>query len=151
MEFDMATDSAKVSVSSSGFTLIELMMTVAILAIIASVALPSYVKHVQKGRRTEAKTALLDLAGREERLYSTTNAYSSVPSDLGYSGTTLPFTVGSGSYQVNITGTPTGFTLTATAVGSQTNDTQCRSFMVNQLGQQTATNSSAVDSTSACW
>ncbi len=71
---------------ASGFTLIELMIVVAIVAILGTVAISGYINSVRKSRRTEARTALLDLASREERFMSTNSAYSNTPSDLGYSG-----------------------------------------------------------------
>src|SRR5271154_126450 len=70
--------------ASSGFTLVELMVTVAIVTILATIAVASYTSQIQKSRRTEAKSALLDLAGREERLFSTSNTYSSDEAALGY-------------------------------------------------------------------
>lgn len=135
---------------SSGFTLMELMITVAIVAMLASIALPAYTSHVRKSRRTEAKNALLDLAGREESLYATKNAYSATPSDLGYT-TFTP--VGSGFYDVAITPTPptNTFTITATAIGSQAKDTSCSKFIVDQTGAQSSQDSSGTDSTSTCW
>src|SRR5438132_12993393 len=54
-----------------GFTLIELMVVVAIVTILFSIAIPSYMSYIRQSRRTEAKTAVLDLAGREERFLST--------------------------------------------------------------------------------
>ena len=69
---------------TQGFSLIELMVTVAIVAILATIAAVTYTKQVQKSRRTDARSAVMDLAGREEKLFSTTNAYSLLPSDLGY-------------------------------------------------------------------
>jgi len=139
-----------------GFTLIELMVTVAIVAILATVALPAYNSQIRKSRRTDAKTALLDLAGREEPLYTATNAYSSTPSDLGYgaSGATFPMSVGNGYYQVSATvtaGPPATFTLTATPLGAQTQDTSCMSFSVDQTGKQSSLDSAATDTTSTCW
>ena len=56
---------------SRGMTLIELMIVVVIVSILASIAVPSYIQQVRKSRRVQAKTALLDLAGREERYFST--------------------------------------------------------------------------------
>src|SRR5580658_4397423 len=90
---------------SSGFTLIELMVALAIASLLIAIAIPTYISEVRKSRRTEAKTALVDLAGREERFYNTNNTYSSTPSDLGYGAVaaTFPMTVGSGYYQVNVT------------------------------------------------
>ena len=149
---------------SFGFTLIELMVTVAIVTILATIAVTSYSSQVQKSRRTEAKSALLDLAGREERLFSTTNAYSNVEAYLGYAagGTTvmtaMPF--GNGYYTLTATvpdatqtglpaGTPT-YLLTAAPVAgtSQANDTACGSFSVNQLGVQTV---SGTATAASCW
>jgi type IV pilus assembly protein PilE len=135
-----------------GFTLIELMVTVAVIAILAGIAYPSYTNQVRKSRRTEAKTALLDIAGREERLYTTNHTYSSTPSDLGYSVTpdSTPMTVGSGYYRITISnisaGPPATYTLVATPVGAQASDTECASFTVTQTGNQTSTGTGA-----ACW
>jgi type IV pilus assembly protein PilE len=147
--------------ASSGFTLIELMVTVGIVTILATIAVTSYTSQVQKSRRTEAKSALLDLAGREERLFSTTNAYSNIEAYLGYatSGTTvmtaMPF--GNNYYTLTATvpdpaqaaGTPS-YILTATPVAgtSQASDTQCGSFSVNQLGVQTVSGTYTV---AQCW
>lgn len=105
----------------AGFTLIELMVTVAVVAILGTIAMASYSSQIQKSRRTDARTAILDLAGREERLFSATNAYSATPSDLGYAGV-WPITVGSGYYQVTVTNpTPTSYVITANTFGSQLN------------------------------
>lgn len=133
----------------AGFTLIELMITVAIVALLATIALPSYRNHILRSHRTEAKNALLDLAGREESLFATTNTYSSTATDLGY-GTFTP--VGSGYYNVKIN-VPTAntFTITATATGNQTDDTSCLTFVVAQTGVQSSADSSGADTTSTCW
>jgi type IV pilus assembly protein PilE len=138
-----------------GFTLVELMVVLGIVAILLIVAVPSYTSHIRKSRRTEARTALLDLAGRQERLFSTTNTYSATPSALGYSGDAFPVTVGSGYYQVDVAapapaaGALPTFTITATAIGSQAKDTQCATFTVDQTGAQSASGSAtaSVD----CW
>src|SRR5450432_1910378 len=126
-----------------GFTLIELMITVAIVAILGMIAMASYSSQIQKSRRTDARSAVMDLAGREEKLFSTTNAYSGTPSDLGYGGALAvwPITVGSGYYQVSVAlaNPPTSYVITATAIGSQANDTKCTTLSVDQLGSQTST------------
>lgn len=141
-----------------GFTLVELMTTLVIVSILVSVAVPTYNSQTRKSRRTEARTALLDIAGREERLFSTTNTYSSVPSDLGYgaSGATFPMAIASGYYRVSVVvtaGPPATFTLTATPVSGkgQDKDTPCASFTVVQTGRQTAKNKAGADATTACW
>jgi type IV pilus assembly protein PilE len=130
-----------------GVTLIELMITVVIVAIVAAIAIPSYSSYVLRSHRTEAKSALLSMAAMEERLYSTLNAYTTAPTQLGYTGG-LPVTVGSGYYTVNVTGVtaattvaPATYILTATAVGMQAVDTACATLTVDQTGTQTATGS----------
>ena len=145
---------------AKGFTLVELLTAMVVVAILMAVAIPSYRAQTQKSRRTEAKTALLDMASREERYNSTNSAYSSTPSDLGYSGT-WPIKVGSGYYQItacvaaNTTcGTDTGkgqaFLLTAQPVGAQTNDLQCASFTLDNTGQQKVSGTSS-GTPSDCW
>jgi type IV pilus assembly protein PilE len=144
---------------ASGFTLIELMIVVAVVAILGTVAISGYINSVRKSRRTEARTALLDLASREERFMSTNSTYSNAPSDLGYTGS-LPLTVGSGYYRIAIpvlnaatSAAPATFTLTATPVPGkgQDKDAPCQSFSVDSTGKQSALNSGNTDSTSTCW
>lgn len=143
------------SAPQGGFTLIELMITVAIVAILATIAATSYTHQVQQSRRTDARSALLDLAGREEKLFSTVNAYSSTATDLGYVGV-FPVTVGSGYYQVTVTVpdpaqaalTPTTYIITATPIGPQASDVTCTSLSVNQLGVQSATPAANAQT---CW
>jgi len=148
----------------AGFTLIELMVTLVIAAIVLSIAVPSYQQQIRKSRRTDARNAVLDLAAREERYLSTANVYSVTPSDLGYTGA-WPITVGSGYYQVSVGNvnapnpaavppTVATFTVTATAIGTQLNDTTCRTFSVDQTGQQSSTTSGgalSVGTASTCW
>jgi type IV pilus assembly protein PilE len=139
----------------AGFSLIELMVAVLVVGILASIAVPTYTAQIRKSHRTEARSAILDLAGREERYLSLSNSYSAVPTDLNYPGTTwgTGIAVGSGYYTVLVTtGTaPPSFTITATATGGQAADTSCASFSVNQLGQQTSLDSSSASSTTTCW
>lgn len=141
-------------ITIGGFTLIELMITVAIVAILAMVALPSYQNSVRKSRRTEAKTALLDLAGREERYFSTTNNYTNDLKVLGYSSsTTTSMNVGNGYYTVTVsadnTVNPHTFSITAVPVAgsNQAKDTACSSFGIDQTGKQTDSSGTAL----TCW
>ena len=144
--------------ASGGFTLVELMVTLVIGATLLSIAVPAYTSQMRKSRRTEARTALLDLAGREERFMSTNLAYSSVASDVGYAA--FPVTVGNGYYNVAApqvvaaaANTPATFTLTATPVAGkgQDKDAQCASFSVDSTGKQSSLNSGGTDSTATCW
>jgi type IV pilus assembly protein PilE len=149
-----------------GFTLIELVIAMVIAAILAAIAIPSYSSYIMKSRRTEAKSALLNMASLEERFFSTNNTYTTVLANLGYPGAAAtPYTFGSNYYQissvvavgavapVNSTsvGTPATYTIIVTPVGTQLNDTACASFQITSAGQPTALNSSSVDNTAACW
>jgi len=142
---------------SKGFTLIELMVTVAIVAIIAAIALPSYTNQVRKSRRVEARSALLDMAAREER-YNTVNfVYSDVADQLGYA-TALPLLVPSAvtqyySVRPVLTTSPAGYLLTATPVGDQVNDA-CGAFTLSDLGVQALVVNGAAGSVAQvadCW
>lgn len=153
----MSTRIAKPS-AAAGFTLIELMVTVVVAAILFGIAIPGYQTFIRKSRRTEAKTAVLDLAGREETLFSTTNAYSNVPAQVGYGPGAFPVTVGNNYYSLTVTvPSPTtpapSFLVTAVpAAGStQLQDAPCQSFSVDQLGNQTALDSGGAVNTQTCW
>jgi type IV pilus assembly protein PilE len=147
---------------SAGFTLIELMIVVVIATILLSIAVPSYMIQIRESRRTDARTALLDLAGREESYNATMNAYTNVPANLGYPA--FPATVGSGYYTITVScavgygGGSCGpnailgpsYYLTATPVAgsSQAKDGQCTSFSVDSQGNQFSTGSAT---TTTCW
>ena len=135
---------------SRGFTLVELMITIVIGAILAAIAIPSYTSQIRKSRRTEARNAVLDAAAREERYFATHNIYSGAAADLGYGA--FPAPVGQ-YYTLSVqcgAACATGFTVTAVPVtpGPQASDTACTSFMVDQTGLQTAT--PAANNT-LCW
>jgi type IV pilus assembly protein PilE len=148
---------------SSGFSLIEVMIAVSIVAILAAIAFPMYTKQVQHSRRVDARTAVLDIAGREERYLSTSSAYTTSPANLGYTGAaTFPMTVGSGYYQVNVAVAaavpPLGptYTVFATPVAGspQLNDLACQYFSVTNTGAQFSSASSTgagANTASTCW
>ena len=143
-----------------GFTLIELMITVAIIGILAAVAFPAYNQSVRKSRRSDAKSALLDLAQREERYLSTANQYTTSAPLLGYgSGVTVttasPMNIATGSasyYQLSVsvpTSAPTTFSATAAPQGVQTADS-CGTFGLDNTGAQNVTNTTGT-SAANCW
>jgi type IV pilus assembly protein PilE len=138
--------------AAAGFSLIELMVTVAIVAILATIAQSTYQSSVMKSRRTEARNAILDMAGREEKLFSTTNAYSQNASDIGYSGAgstvTLTYYTVTVSAPAPTAGTLPTYTITATPIAPQTRDTTCTSLIVDQTGNQTAT---PLANAATCW
>jgi type IV pilus assembly protein PilE len=150
-----------------GFTLVELIVAMVILATLAAIAIPSYTNYVLKSHRTEAKSALLDAASLEERYFSTSNTYTANPLQLGYGVANTPVTVGTGYYQItNINpqpavaptalvpgGTPATFTITAlpNPAMMQVNDTSCWTWTINSAGQQTALTQGGADNTANCW
>jgi type IV pilus assembly protein PilE len=127
------------------------MVTIVVLAILAAIAVPSYSSQVRKSRRTDARSAVLDAAGREERFFAINNKYSQTGTDLGYAA--FPATVGGGYYTLSVQcadkACATGFTATASAAGPQLQDTACASFAVDQTGLQTATG--AANAATTCW
>lgn len=150
-------DSSTTTKRQRGFTLVELMIVVVIATILVAIAVPAYTSQIQKSRRTDARNAILDIAAREERYLSVSNSYSSVASDVGYTGA-WPQTVTNGYYTVNVAvpdpsylGNGPSFAVTATAAGIQAGDTACATFTVNQIGKQSAFTSAAVDNTTTCW
>jgi len=123
-----------------GFTLIELMITVVVIAILAAIAYPSYIDSVRKSRRADGKAFLTDAAAREERFFALNNTYTSVivaPGGLGYSSVTSP----GGHYTLAVVLAGGGYTLTAMAVGSQASDTAsgtaCTPLTLNSLDVKT--------------
>ena len=145
----------------AGFTLIELMIVVLIVAVLASIAVPAYTGSVRKSRRTEAKTALADAAAREERYFATQNIYSSDPVALQYGSGPWPVSVGS-YYALSInsadvtaaTATTPGkykLTISPSAGSPQLQDTSCQTFVIDQTGKQSSLDSGSNDSSTTCW
>lgn len=131
-----------------GFSLIELMVVVAIIAILSAIAFPSYRKYVVRSHRTDAQRALMDLAGRQERFYYSNNAYATELSALGSNSSAA------GSYyqlSIDPAGTSTtAYLMTATAVGTQqADDAQCQTLSLDQAGRRLSTGTTSNDP--ACW
>jgi type IV pilus assembly protein PilE len=126
------------------------MVVVAIIAILAAIALPSYRRYVVRTNRTEATTALTDLAAREERFYYSKNVYTDDLTDLNGSST-----MNTKNYTFDIvasaaTVAPATYDITATPVGNQaTDDRDCQSISLNQAGQWASTGATADNP--ACW
>lgn len=125
-----------------GFSIIELLVVVAILGILAAIAIPAYTKYVTNARRADGKAALVDAAQRMERHFTNNHIFGVIESG-SYTGANIAAESESGYYALEVTAAnATAFTIQATAQGKQASDTLCATMTINQLGQKTP---------SACW
>ena len=132
-----------------GVTLVELMIVVVIVGILATIALPSYQSYVLKSHRTAAINAILDLASREARYYTTNNTYTSSLIALGYPSDPMPVPGGTGSVYYNLgvaSASVATFSLQAVPVGNQVNDV-CGTYTYTALGVKGVSSGSLAD----CW
>ena len=146
-----------------GFTLIELMIAVAVVGILAAIAYPSYQDSVRKARRADAKSVLLQAAQFMERNYTENNCYHrNAPGSCGTADVTtvLPDSVRYSPmegttryYEISFSGTPTrnAFILQAVpqSAGHQDQD-KCKTLTLNQAGNKGVTNSPTLTA-EECW
>ncbi|WP_057830693.1 type IV pilin protein [Colwellia sp. TT2012] len=127
-------------VNVKGFTLIELMITVAIIGILAAIAYPSYTEYVTRANRTEALRELLRIANLEEQYFIDYRVYTNDISKLGV-GSGIKFTTESGKYKLmlrNFNVNTRTFNLKAKALGIQaTNDPDCKNIFITDTGKKT--------------
>ena len=139
---------------TSGFTLIEVMIVVAIVGILAAIAYPSYQESVRKSRRAEAKAALVNAAQQLERLYTQNNSYAAatigdlatntirdhVPADRPHANATYLIAL-------NPAPTATTYTLTATRAGAQASDMTCGDYTLTNTGVKSV----SAGTVASCW
>jgi type IV pilus assembly protein PilE len=137
-----------------GFTLIEVMIVVVIIALLATVALPAYLDQVRKSRRADAIARISQFQQAQERWRSNNATYGTL-ANLGIGATTAD-----GHYSLSMTASPTATTyqLLATATGAQASDTNCKFLALSMSGGNTTLlsgpNSSVGNTGSAnsrCW
>lgn len=130
--------------ASAGFTLVELMIVLGIIAIISAIALPSYQDSTRKSNRADGMTTLLDTAQTLERCFTTYGKYDHASCSIANGATIVsPKT----HYSIGVVSAPTTFTLTATPQGSQASDAKCLNLTLDNKGVKSATGSTPTK----CW
>jgi len=126
-----------------GFTLIEMLIVVAMIAILAGIALPSYREYIKKSHRSEAQAYLLMIAARQQQFLVDTRAFSALtPDNIASQPSHVTSAYGTVT-MVTTAGPPPTFAITATPQGSQTSE-KCGTLTINQTGTKTA-------AVSGCW
>ncbi len=133
---------------AAGFTLIELMITVAVMGVLAAIAYPSYMRYVARGNRSAAQSFMLEVTSRQERYLLDGRQYAP---DLPTLGMTVPDTV-SPNYTVsitNVTAAPPGYVVQAAPIGGQANnDANCGTLTIDGTGAKAASGPGGVAN---CW
>jgi type IV pilus assembly protein PilE len=144
-----------VTSGARGFTLIEVMMVMVIIGILAAITLPAYQGSVSKARRADARSALVELATRQEKFFAQNSTYSTSVSPVG-TGLGLGRTTSAEGYY-NLTATTcTGgaisrcYLLSAAATGAQADDIICATFTLDNVGRKVAKTSTSATSPN-CW
>lgn len=147
MEFIQLQKKQAATSFQSGFTLIELMITVAIVAILAAVALPSYRQYVIRANRSAAESYIMTVANKQEQYNLDARQYADTLSKLS----TVPADVAL-NYSVTVTAdntaTPPTYSVKATPIGSQASDA-CGAVSVDQTSTKSISGSGTT--VAACW
>lgn len=133
----------------SGFTLLELLIAVAIIGILSAIAYPSYMETIYKGRRSDGQQALMNAVNRQEQFFLDHNAYGSA------AAAGIPATSSEGYYNIVVTsvnvaacgGSPC-YLITASATGAQASDSACTTLTIHSNGTKGKTGSGTV---ADCW
>jgi type IV pilus assembly protein PilE len=135
----------------AGFTLLELVIVMAVLTIIVTIAYPSYLEHMNKVRRTDALGPLMGVVNRQEQFMLDHKQYAGNMTLLGYAAN--PYITPEGYYSVAVVtagcGTAPCYMFTATPVSgkAQAKDAKCTSMSINSAGSKTASGSAS----NKCW
>ena len=126
----------KTAGKTNGFTLVELMIVIAIVAILVALALPNYQQSIRKGRRADAQADLVEFAGQAERVFTQTNSYATAA---------LPAATDFYTYTFSVAASVTAYTIQAAPKTDQDQD-GCGTMRLDQAGLRTKSGSLA-----DCW
>jgi type IV pilus assembly protein PilE len=136
---------------NAGITLIELMIVLAVIAILSSIAISNYRSYTMRANRIDGETMLMKIQVAEEKFFLQNNTYTTALATAPPNGLGLAATTTSGFYTLAVVAGSTGsiatsYAATATATGTQTHDTAaCLALTINDQGQRTPADSSG------CW
>lgn len=140
-----------------GFSLIELMIALVVIAILAAIGYPSYTEYINRGKRAEGKSALMRAAQQLERFYSLNNCYPSGTANCGNAASSSAAlaavsvnafsgdSAAGSAYNLSVTTTPQAFTLTATPTFT---DAKCGNLTLANTGAKGKTGTESVQN---CW
>ena len=137
-----------------GLTLVEMLITLAVIGILGTLAYPSYQDHVMRARRSEAFSALSAVAQAQDRWRAKHTQYASSLTDLGVQSTSSPGRYYQIELQSDASTRHTHYMAIARAVGAQSADSRCAVLRMGQHGRQplrSASNQRGADSTQECW
>jgi type IV pilus assembly protein PilE len=136
---------------AAGITLIELLIVVAIITILATIAVPAYQQYVTKSKRNQAEAVMLSIAQSEERYYTNNYAYYAINTTTdappnteaqgwpNYAGADM----GTRTYNISVATAATTYTITAAPYATNFTDTQCGTLTLDSAGNK--------GPSSSCW
>jgi type IV pilus assembly protein PilE len=140
--------------AAAGFTLIEVMIVLAVVAITTTIAASTYRNHLRRGHRAQAAQALLMAAAEQEKFHLAHGSYGNrLDATAGDDPPGLPVAsrTPGGQYTLAVdVATPSEFRVTATASGNQA-DPACRILSIDESGRRRAVDSRGADSAHRCW